>query len=132
MNVISVRGNLVRDAEVKKTDGGLYLIKGTIADNYGMKDDQVNWIRFTRFMKKEPSEKWLARLCKGAFIIIDGRLEITKREAKGTMYTNVDVIAQTIESPVAASKTVQEAVAPAGDSAESKKGKDGEKEEIPF
>ena len=104
MNAINVRGNLTRDVKVTETSKGLFVLKGTIADNYGWsnKDDRqnkVNWINFTRFLRKQPTDGFVQRLQKGAFIIIDGRLETSKREVDGVTYNNLDVIVNNIEAP---------------------------------
>jgi|TARA_Y100000310_G_scaffold59267_1_gene54601 single stranded DNA-binding protein len=104
MNAINVRGNLTRDVKITETSKGLFVLKGTIADNYGWsnKDEgqnKVNWINFTRFLRKQPTEGFVQRLQKGAFVIIDGRLETSKREVDGVTYNNLDVIVNNIEAP---------------------------------
>ena len=104
MNAINVRGNLTRDVKVTETSKGLFVLKGTIADNYGWsnKDEgqnKVNWINFTRFLRKQPTDGFVQRLQKGAFVIIDGRLETSKREVDGVTYNNLDVIVNNIEAP---------------------------------
>ena len=107
MNTIHVRGRLSDAVKVTQTSTGTYLIKGTIADNYSWNntpdgESKVNWINFTRFTKNEPSEKYVARLIKGAYVVIDGRLETSKREVDGTVYNNLEVIASALEAPMAA------------------------------
>ncbi len=102
MNVISVRGRLAQDAKVSQTNSGIHLIKGTIADNYGWgkdSEDKVNWVNFTRFLKKEPSQKYLDILKKGTYIAVDGRLETSKREVDGKVYNNMEVIVNGIDIP---------------------------------
>ena len=44
MNAINVRGNLTRDVKITETSKGLFVLKGTIADNYGWsnKDEGQN------------------------------------------------------------------------------------------
>ena len=46
-------------------------------------------MNFTRFLNNEPSEKYLARLTKGSYVIVDGRLETSKREVDGKTYNNM-------------------------------------------
>jgi len=104
MNNINVRGNLTRDIKLNETSNGLFVLKGTIADNYGWgnkddKENKVNWINFTRFLRKKPTDGFIDRLQKGAFIIIDGRLETSKREVDGVTYNNLEVIVNNIEAP---------------------------------
>ena len=105
MNTIHVRGRLASDVKVTSTSTGKFVLKGTIADNYGWgnsEDDKakVNWMNFTRFLAKEPSEKYLARLTKGSYVIVDGRLETSKREVDGKTYNNMEVICSSLESPI--------------------------------
>lgn len=105
MNTIHVRGRLSDAVKVTQTSTGTYLIKGTIADNYSWNntpdgESKVNWINFTRFTKNEPSEKYVARLIKGAYVVIDGRLETSRREVDGTVYNNLEVIASALEAPM--------------------------------
>jgi len=106
MNTIHVRGRLADNVKVTKTSTGKFVLKGTIADNYGWgtsEDDKakVNWMNFTRFLTNEPSEKYLARLTKGSYVIVDGRLETSKREVDGKVYNNMEVICSSLESPIA-------------------------------
>ena len=105
MNTIHVRGRLASDVKVTKTSTGKFVLKGTIADNYGWgksEDDKnkVNWMNFTRFLTNEPSDKYLARLTKGSYVVVDGRLETSKREVDGKVYNNMEVICSTLESPI--------------------------------
>ena len=105
MNTIHVRGRLASDVKVTKTSTGKFVLKGTIADNYGWgksEDDKnkVNWMNFTRFLTNEPSDKYLARLTKVSYVVVDGRLETSKREVDGKVYNNMEVICSTLESPI--------------------------------
>jgi len=102
MNHLNVRGRLKAAVKVTHTSTGTYVIKGTIADNYSWSkdgEDKVNWVNFTRFTKTEPSAKYLDRLVKGAFVIVDGRLETNKNEVNGVVYNNIEVIAHQLEVP---------------------------------
>jgi len=102
MNVISVRGRLAQDVKVSLTNSGLHLIKGCVADNYGWgkdKEDKVNWVNFTRFLKKEPTQKYLDILRKGTYVVVDGRLETSKREVDGKTYNNMEVIVNNLDIP---------------------------------
>ncbi len=105
MNTIHVRGRLADNVKVTKTSTGKFVLKGTIADNYGWgksEDDKnkVNWMNFTRFLTNEPSDKYLARLTKGSYVVVDGRLETSKREVDGKVYNNMEVICTGLESPI--------------------------------
>ena len=64
--------------------------------------NKVNWMNFTRFLNNEPSEKYLARLTKGSYVIVDGRLETSIREVDGKTYNNMEVICSSLESPLPA------------------------------
>ena len=105
MNNINVRGHLVRDAVLTETSNNTFILKGTIADNYGWggteEKPKVNWMAFTRFMKKKPSDAFIARLTKGTFVIVDGRLETSKRKVKEVTYLNLEVIVNNFEIPFA-------------------------------
>ena len=110
MNTIHVRGRLADNVKVTKTSTGKFVLKGTIADNYGWgksEEDKakVNWMNFTRFLTNEPSEKYLARLTKGSYVIVDGRLETSKREVDGKVYHNMEVICSSLESPISSNTT---------------------------
>tara|TARA_B100000131_G_scaffold237666_1_gene229806 strand:+ start:7916 stop:8335 length:420 start_codon:yes stop_codon:yes gene_type:complete len=110
MNTIHVRGRLADNVKVTKTSTGKFVLKGTIADNYGWgksEDDKnkVNWMNFTRFLTNEPSDKYLARLTKGSYVIVDGRLETSKREVDGKVYNNMEVICSSLESPISNNMT---------------------------
>jgi len=110
MNTIHVRGRLKDTVKVTKTSTGTYILKGTIADNYSWSketgEDKVNWINFTRFFRKEPSIKYINRLSKGNYIIVDGRLETSRREVNNVVYNNIEVIASSLEAPFAPKTTV--------------------------
>ena len=134
MNAINVRGNLTRDVKITETSKGLFVLKGTIADNYGWsnKDDgqnKVNWINFTRFLRKQPTDGFVQRLQKGAFIIIDGRLETSKREVDGVTYNNLDVIVNNIEAPFPPRDTTSTSVST---STEVKPSTKGSNTDLPF
>ena len=94
MNTIHVRGRLASDVKVTKTSTEKFVVKGTIADNFGWGGEEykVNWMNFTRFLNNEPSDKYLARLTKGSYVIVDGRLETSKREVDGKTYNNMEII----------------------------------------
>ena len=69
-----ISSHLTRDVKITETSKGLFVLKGTIADNYGWsnKDEgqnKVNWINFTRFLRKQPTEGFVQRLQKGAFFL---------------------------------------------------------------
>jgi len=119
MNTIHVRGRLAGEVKVTKTSNGKFVVKGTIADNYGWggEENKVNWMNFTRFLNNEPSEKYLARLTKGSFVIVDGRLETSKREVEGKTYNNMEVICTTLESPLPATASTTATAQPAEASA---------------
>jgi len=120
MNTIHVRGRLKDGVKVTQTSTGTYILKGTIADNYSWsKDtgvDKVNWVNFTRFFRKEPSEKYVARLSRGNYVIVDGRLETNRREVNNVVYNNIEVIASSLEAPFAP-KTTNDAMTPVSDTA---------------
>jgi single-stranded DNA-binding protein len=65
----------------------------------GEKIRKINWVNFTRFLKKEPTQKYLDILKKGAYIAVDGRLETNKREVDGKVYNNMEVIVNNLDIP---------------------------------
>lgn len=98
MNLISVHGNLSKDVEVITTESGLFILKGTLADNVGYGDKKkTNWIQFTRFYRNAPATGLVDRLVKGAFVIIHGHLEVNERKVNEKTYTNLEVITNHIE-----------------------------------
>ena len=141
MNSICVHGNLTKDAEVIKTTNGLFIIKGTLADNVGYGEKRsVNWFQFTRFTKTEPSETFMSRLKKGALVIVHGHVEVNERKTEDKTYTNLEIITTHIESfNTAPSADTGAKTAPAAKKAETKAETteiaptpEQEEEELPF
>ena len=78
INVVSISGNLTRDAELKATKSGTLTLTGSIAVNDRVKDAQGNWTdkpNFVDWVLFGPrAEKIVGYLTKGTKVAIVGRL----------------------------------------------------------
>jgi len=97
MNNISVVGRMTKDATVSKV-GESWVIRGTIADNFykpsAEDNTATNFVNFSRFVRKEPTDKFLQRLSKASNVAIIGRLEVSSRvdDKSKTTYQNLSVL----------------------------------------
>lgn len=96
MNNVSLTGRMVRDPEIRYTDGGVSIARFTVAVNRRKKDDPADFISCIAFSKTaELIEKYFH---KGMRIGLNGRIQTgsyTNKEGK-KVYTT-DVIAEQVE-----------------------------------
>jgi single-strand DNA-binding protein len=77
-NIVVVKGNLVRDAELKYTSGGTALMKFALANNRGY-PSQDGWKEYTNFVDcslwGKRAESLVGHFTKGKAIIVTGELK---------------------------------------------------------
>ena len=106
VNQVSITGNLVRDAELRRTQGGSGMLTFTVAVNErkrnqqtGEWEDAPNFIPCVMFSKEgsERCDKLAPMLSKGILVTVAGKLQQSKYEAKdGTSRSKIEVKAQEV------------------------------------
>lgn len=98
MNKVIIAGRLGQDPEIKGYGAdGKSLAKFTVATNDGWgENEKTNWHRVTVFGKAaENCDRFLS---KGAFVMIEGRVEYgTYEDADGNTRYTTDIIADRVE-----------------------------------
>lgn len=102
INHAVISGNLVRDAEVKFTNGGMAVCKFTVAVNERRKgasgewEDYASYIDVTLFGTR--GEKLGPIMTKGKFVVAEGRLRQRRWEAKdGTKRSAIELVADEVD-----------------------------------
>lgn len=94
MNVITIKGNLVKPMELKKSkDGKTTFAAGTVAENY---KDKTNFFNFTIFGKQ--AEYAVKTATKGSKILVSGKFKASKYEKDGNMLTSWNIVANVFEN----------------------------------
>lgn len=94
MNVITIKGNLVKPMELKKSkDGKTTFAAGTVAENY---KDKTNFFNFTVFGKQ--AEYAVKTAGKGARILVSGKFKASKYEKDGNTMTSWNIVANVFEN----------------------------------
>jgi len=94
-NVVVLTGNMVRDIDLKFSQSGMAIAKGTIAVN-GLKDDDVSYIDFTCF--KHTAEATANYTAKGSKVALTGYIKQDKWTTKdGQNRSKLSVVANNIE-----------------------------------
>lgn len=94
MNVITIKGNLVKPVELRKSkDGKTTFATGTVAENY---KDKTNFFNFTLFGKQ--AEYAAKTAGKGARILVSGKFKASKYEKDGNTMTSWNIVASTFEN----------------------------------
>ena len=104
INKTIISGNLVRDAEEKRTQSGMVIVTFTVASNERRKnnqtgewDDYPNYIDVTWFGSR--AEKCKGYLVKGAKVTVEGHLRQERWEKDGQKRSKLGVILDDIELP---------------------------------
>lgn len=104
INKSIISGNLVRDAEEKRTQSGMVIVTFTVASNERRKnnqtgewDDYPNYIDVTWFGSR--AEKCAGYLVKGAKVTVEGHLRQERWEKDGQKRSKLGVILDDIELP---------------------------------
>ena len=103
MNRVCITGNLTREPELRKTQGGMAILSFGIAVNdrrknpqSGQWEDYANFIDCTMFGAR--AESLANYLAKGKKIAVDGKLRYSSWEDKqGNKRSKLEVIAEDIE-----------------------------------
>ena len=103
INRVTVSGNLSRDGELRRTQGGMAILSLGLAVNDRRKnpqtgewDDYTNWVDCTMFGKR--AESLANSLVKGTKICVDGKLRWSQWQAKdGSKRSKLEVIVDEIE-----------------------------------
>lgn len=94
MNIITIKGNLVKPMELKKSkDGKTVFATGTVAENY---KDKANFFNFTVFGKQ--AEYAAKTAGKGARILVSGKFKASKYEKDGNTLTSWNIVANVFEN----------------------------------
>ena len=104
INKTIISGNLVRDAEVKRTASGMAIVTFCVAVNERRKnnqtgewDDYANFVDVTWFGTR--AEKCAGVLVKGAKVTVEGHLRQERWEREGQKHSKLGVILDEIELP---------------------------------
>lgn len=97
MNTIIVLGNLVKDSELKYTQGGLAILTFTVAVQRTGKDKGSDFMPVTVFGTY--AEKLSEFMTKGLKVLVKGRLKIDNtKDDKGNYKTYVNINAEEIKA----------------------------------
>jgi single-strand DNA-binding protein len=102
INSTTISGNLVRDCEVRSTQGGTAIATFTVAVNDRKKDQSGNWIDVPNYvpvvMFGQRAEKLAQYLVKGLKCCVYGKLRWSQWEDKqGQKRSKIEVVAEDIE-----------------------------------
>jgi len=79
LNRITLIGRLGKDPEVRTFDGGISLVRLTLATNESYKDQSGNWQEHTHWHDlifwREQAERAERQLRKGALVYVEGKLQ---------------------------------------------------------
>ena len=102
INRVCISGNLTRDAELRRTQGGMSILSFSVAVNERRKnnqtgewDDYPNYIDCSMFGTRV--EKISGSLTKGTKVSIEGKLRYSSWERSGQKHSKVEVIVDEIE-----------------------------------
>ena len=102
INFACVSGNLTRDAELRKTQGGMAIMSLSVAVNDRRKnqqtgewEDYANFIDCTMFGSR--AEKLANYLVKGTKVTVSGKLRWSQWERDGVKRSKVEIVVDEIE-----------------------------------
>lgn len=95
LNVVAIMGRLVRDPELRQTQGGKDVASFTVACDRNLKDAPADFIPVTAWDK---TAQFVCRYFKkGSPIIIDGRLQSRQYQDKaGNNRTAIEIVANNV------------------------------------
>lgn len=102
INVVNISGNLTRDSEIRRTQGGTAILSFCVAVNDRRKNQQTGeWEDYPNFvdctMFGTRSEKLAGMLTKGTKVCILGKLRYMSWEKDGQKRSKIEVIVDDIE-----------------------------------
>ena len=99
LNRIILIGRLTRDPEMRYTSSGTAFTRFTLAVDRPYKDQ--NGEKLTDFINivtwQKLAEHCAQYLYKGRLVVVEGSLQINKREKDGHTYINPDVVADSVK-----------------------------------
>ena len=101
VNIVTISGNLAKDAEVRNTQSGMAIAQFSVAVNERVKQgdqwtDRANWIDCTMFGTR--AEKLAQYLVKGSKVCVQGKLRQSKwQDNEGNNRSKIEVIVDEIE-----------------------------------
>ncbi len=102
LNNVYLTGNLTRDAEERVTQGGLAIVRFTVAHNKNRKNDNGEWEStphyFDCVMFGANAERYLPQLVKGAHVIVTGELRQSTWEKDGQKRSKVEIAVNGIDT----------------------------------
>lgn len=98
LNTVALGGNLVRDAELRATQGGMAVLSFTVAVNESRKNRQTGeWEDYPNFidciMFGRRAEVLSGRMAKGSYVALTGSLRWSSWEKDGQKRSKVEVVA---------------------------------------
>lgn len=101
INRVVISGNLTRDAELRKTGGGMSVLGFRVAVNDRRRNQQGEWEDYANFidctMFGNRAEALSRYLGKGTKVAIEGKLRYSQWERDGQMRSKVEVIVDELE-----------------------------------
>lgn len=114
INAVVISGNLARDAETRRTQGGMTILTFTVAVNDRRKDasgewsDYTNWVNCSMFGKR--AESLDGKLTKGTKVVCHGKLHYSSWEKDGQKRNKLDVTVNDLDFMSKAAKPEPEPV----------------------
>jgi len=103
INVVIVAGNLTREPELRRTQGGMCILDFGIAVNSSKKNQQGGWDEVPNFfdckMFGNRAEGLSNHLHKGMKVTVSGELRYSSWEKDGQKRSKVEIVAREIELP---------------------------------
>lgn len=101
INHVFLSGNLTRDAELRKTNGGLAVLKLPLAVNDAKKNADGSWGEYTNYVDciimGQRAEKLATALKKGVRVAVSGKLHYSSWEQDGQKRSKIEVMIDQIE-----------------------------------
>lgn len=102
INIVNISGNLTRDSEIRRTQGGTAILDFCVAVNDRRKNQQTGeWEDYPNFvdctMFGTRAEKLAGMLTKGTKVCILGKLRYMSWEKDGQKRSKIEVIVDDIE-----------------------------------
>ena len=102
INQVAISGNLGRDAELRRTQGGMAILRFSVAVNERRKNNQTgewedytNWVGCAMFGSR--AEKIAEFLKSGTKVSVQGKLRYSEWEKDGQKRTSLEVIVDEVE-----------------------------------
>lgn len=101
INKAFISGNVTKDAELRATPGGTYVLTFSIAVNESVKDSNGQWSTranyFDCVLFGKRAEKLMPMLTKGTKTCVSGRLRWSQWERDGEKRSKVEILVDEVE-----------------------------------